>query len=73
MVSHLVPEILTFAYAWINVDISQNKSHTRIHMWCFVRHQGNVSFNCFHVENYSRKWILFSSCSTILYPHGSFP
>jgi len=31
MVSHLVPKILTFAYAWMN-DISQNKSHTRINM-----------------------------------------
>jgi len=46
MVSHLVPEILTFAYAWIN-DISQNKSYTRIHMWCFVRHQGNVFLKIF--------------------------
>jgi len=57
MVSHLVPEILTFAYAWIN-DISQNKSHIRIHIRCFVRHQGNVFCHVNSVLAAETYWVI---------------
>jgi len=34
MESHLIPEILIFASAWMN-DTLENTTHARIHMWCF--------------------------------------